>query len=378
MTAQPLVSIIVDNYNSEQYVAQAIESALNQTYARCEVIVVDDGSTDRSPEVIERYADRAKIIIKPNGGQASAFNCGFAHARGDLIWFLDGDDELVPEAVSMAVANWAPGVSSVHGHLRVVLADGKPTRHLLPKYPLMRDDRAEFVARWGAWGIPPSSGHLYTRAALEKVLPLDETVWRLNADTPLYHSMPFLGKVRGLNAVVGSWRKHSQNASHPEPDWIFVSRLLYVHAQERALVRHWASVRGIQLPDHLPHPSLYILTCRLLYVLLGLRHPVYPQDTLRSILTSAMQVILTAPPVVASRSQRLRYLRLFLGTLWKPRAVTLRRLIRRVCGGEHTQEQIEQFLAEAERSRPSDPGTLKMQRANYRHYSSMATPDGNG
>src|SRR4029079_13012949 len=72
----PLVSVIVNNFNYERYVGQAIESALGQTYPHVEVIVVDDGSQDASRTVIEGFGDRVIALLKENGGQGSAFNVG--------------------------------------------------------------------------------------------------------------------------------------------------------------------------------------------------------------------------------------------------------------------------------------------------------------
>ena len=73
---RPLVSIVIDNFNYARFVGAAIDSALAQSYAPVEVVVVDDGSTDHSREVISSYADRVSAIFKPNGGHASAFNAG--------------------------------------------------------------------------------------------------------------------------------------------------------------------------------------------------------------------------------------------------------------------------------------------------------------
>src|SRR5690242_15345928 len=77
-----LVSIIIDNYNYGQYLQAAIESALGQTYHNIEVVVVDDGSTDDSREVIGRYDGRITAVLKENGGQASALNAGFVRSHG--------------------------------------------------------------------------------------------------------------------------------------------------------------------------------------------------------------------------------------------------------------------------------------------------------
>lgn len=94
---KPLVSIIIPVYNTENYVRVAIESVLSQSYKNIELILVDDGSTDRSGEICDDYGkrdSRIRIIHQENSGVACARNTGIAHARGELIQFLDSDDEI--------------------------------------------------------------------------------------------------------------------------------------------------------------------------------------------------------------------------------------------------------------------------------------------
>ena len=99
----PLVSILINNYNYGRFLGEAIDSALNQTYPHIEVIVVDDGSTDNSREIIASYGERLLAVLKENGGQASAFNAGFAASRGDIVCILDSDDIFLPEKVASVV-----------------------------------------------------------------------------------------------------------------------------------------------------------------------------------------------------------------------------------------------------------------------------------
>ncbi len=101
---QPLVSILINNYNYGSFLSQSIDSALNQTYPQVEVIVVDDGSLDNSRDVIASYGDKIIPVLKTNGGQASALNAGFAKSSGDIICLLDADDIYVPEKVAEMVA----------------------------------------------------------------------------------------------------------------------------------------------------------------------------------------------------------------------------------------------------------------------------------
>src|SRR3989454_11778074 len=99
MTNARLASIIVNNYNYGRFLREAVDSALNQTYRNTEVIVVDDGSTDGSPDIIAGYGDRIVPVLKQNGGQNSALNAGFSLSRGDVILFPDSGDVLLPTAV---------------------------------------------------------------------------------------------------------------------------------------------------------------------------------------------------------------------------------------------------------------------------------------
>lgn len=93
------VSVIIPLYNVEKYLSQCIDSIINQTYKDIEVILVDDGSTDKSPQICDQYThvdDRIKVIHKDNGGQSSARNRGLEIATGDYISFVDSDDWLHP------------------------------------------------------------------------------------------------------------------------------------------------------------------------------------------------------------------------------------------------------------------------------------------
>lgn len=104
MTAPPLVSICVPAYDAERTLADALDSALGQTYPRVEVVVVDDGSTDATPEILEAYARRGvRSVRQDNAGQCAAANRALAASRGDLVKFFDADDVLAPDHVRLQV-----------------------------------------------------------------------------------------------------------------------------------------------------------------------------------------------------------------------------------------------------------------------------------
>jgi len=101
-----LVSVLINNYNYGAYLGEAVASVLAQTHENLELIIVDDGSTDDSPQIIESLSNGHPRIVaccKSNGGQLSAFNAGYALARGDVLFFLDADDLYHPDYVAKAV-----------------------------------------------------------------------------------------------------------------------------------------------------------------------------------------------------------------------------------------------------------------------------------
>lgn len=100
MTDKPFISVVIPLYNKEKSIAQSLKSVLDQTYTNFEIVVVDDGSTDKSVEVVKDIGDeKIKLFCKENGGPGSARNYGAQHALADWLVFLDADDELLPNAL---------------------------------------------------------------------------------------------------------------------------------------------------------------------------------------------------------------------------------------------------------------------------------------
>lgn len=103
MTLTPVVSVVIPCYNAEHWVAEAIDSCLGQTYQRVEIIVIDDGSTDGSADILRSYGERIHLVCGPNHGGNHARNRGFALSQGEYIQFLDADDYLLPEKIERQV-----------------------------------------------------------------------------------------------------------------------------------------------------------------------------------------------------------------------------------------------------------------------------------
>lgn len=213
--ADPFVSIVINNYNYGRFLAQAIDSALAQTYERCEVIVVDDGSTDDSAQICGRYVGKIHGIFKPNGGQGSACNAGFAAARGDLIQFLDADDVLMPDAVAAAAKAFGdhPDASCLHGPM-IVIDEAGQRIGTYPEAPLGEGDIRAKALEYGpwAWRVQAMSGNFWPRRVLEQVLPMPESRFRLGADIYLQACTPLRGNLVRLEHPVAQYRRHGNNA----------------------------------------------------------------------------------------------------------------------------------------------------------------------
>src|ERR1700687_2797451 len=125
--ARPFLSVLIDTYNHEQFIEEAVTSVLAQDFpaADREVLVVDDGSTDRTAEILAKFASQIRILRKPNGGQASAFNHGIPQCRGEIVAFLDGDDWWAPDKLSAVVNGFSahPAVGLIGHSVTEVLAN---------------------------------------------------------------------------------------------------------------------------------------------------------------------------------------------------------------------------------------------------------------
>ncbi len=205
MKQVPTVSIIVNNYNYGRFLREAIDSALSQTYPSTEVIVVDDGSTDNSREVIASYGSRIVPVLKENGGQASALNAGFAACTGEMAFFLDSDDLLLPTAAETVVHEWRHGLARVHFPLEVVDANGWPVREVVGGSKLSDPTLGPFV------GDSPTSANVFSREALDRVMPIPEGDFGRYPDAYVTATTSMLGAVRLVQRPLGKYRIHGNN-----------------------------------------------------------------------------------------------------------------------------------------------------------------------
>jgi glycosyltransferase involved in cell wall biosynthesis len=207
----PRITVVINNYNYGQFLKQAIESVLNQSYPAHEVILVDDGSTDNSPEVARSFGDRIKFIPQQNNGQASAFNTGYHAATGDWIWFLDSDDMLTPDALEEVSKQVGNGVSKIHGKLIMIDINGHQLGKTTPVMPLSEGHVVHELEENGIYTWPPTSGNVFPREILQSCMPIPEDQFRLCVDLYLCNHAAMKGSIVAVKKPVGYYRIHGSN-----------------------------------------------------------------------------------------------------------------------------------------------------------------------
>lgn len=220
LPANPLVSVLTANYNYSQYIGEAIESVQKQTYTNWEMIICDDGSTDNSCQVVERYMrrdPRINLIRKENGGTASALNAAYATSSGEVICLLDADDTFRPTKLEKIVDAFARSPHAgmvVHRVLRVT-AKGKPRGVM----PLTVHVPSGWLARdaYRAAGIvpdlPPCSGLSLRSGIASRVFPLSNDFVR-GADGVIQRLCLLISPVMGLGDSLATYRFHSSNLTN--------------------------------------------------------------------------------------------------------------------------------------------------------------------
>jgi glycosyltransferase involved in cell wall biosynthesis len=213
-TKSLLVTVLINNYNYGRFLREAIDSALYQTYSHLEVIVVDDGSSDESRELIASYGKALIPIFKNNGGQASAFNAGIAASRGELICFLDADDFLHPAKVESVIPHLRPG-SLIYHRLQLLPGPGIYPESVGPGgnfYSYVQKYRfVPFVAA-------PTSALAISRDLALRLIPLPTRNVRSSADDFIVKGSALIGDIVELPDVLATYRVHGANAWYGTKD----------------------------------------------------------------------------------------------------------------------------------------------------------------
>jgi hypothetical protein len=200
------VSVILPTFNRAAYLAEAIDSVLVQTPAPREVIVVDDGSTDATPDVVARYGDRLTSVRQPNAGKLTAIATGLDRASGDLVWIMDDDDIATPDALALLSAPFARDPATVLSYGRMTrFTDGDPASEVLADYP--DDDRPFFVQLMERCFIAGHPCVLTRRDALQSLRPFDPAVIA-SVDYYLHLGVAMQGPAAAVDGLVLRQRQH--------------------------------------------------------------------------------------------------------------------------------------------------------------------------
>jgi glycosyltransferase involved in cell wall biosynthesis len=208
MKEYPEISVLITVYNDAAHIGNALDSILAQTMKDLEIVVVDDGSTDQTPEILKRYAageERIRVFTQPNQGTAAAANNGLRYCRGKYIARLDSDDISYPHRLE---TEWRyleahPGIDLVGGNCHIADVNGKiiGTRRIYPANPYQT-----LIHRC----IYQQSDVMFRRSVLDKLGPI---VYRGKfkgaEDYDLWLRISEAGGIAKIDSVFGVWRLNS-------------------------------------------------------------------------------------------------------------------------------------------------------------------------
>lgn len=210
MKNNDLVSVVIPCYNSEDFISQTINSVIEQTYSNYEIIVVDDGSTDRSLELIKKYKSQITIYESTNKGACHARNLGASKAKGEFIIFLDSDDLFSINTLEVLVENISkknPISMCIWHRLKLINGDWKIIKSIIENKPPKND----FILGWLSGWYIPTSGVLWSKNLFFNIGMFDETI-SANQDGDLMLRALISGYIPSLtNDTNILYRHHSDN-----------------------------------------------------------------------------------------------------------------------------------------------------------------------
>ena len=215
----PLVSVLVANYNYARYISETLDSVLSQTYQNFEVIVCDDGSKDNSCEIIEAYVQkdsRIKLISKENGGVATALNTTYHESKGEIICLLDADDIWLNTKLEKVVENFKSNAKNGFVIHNVVKIDG--VGKLIKSAPMYKRLASGWMAQSAldnggfVYNIPPASALSVRREIADLIFPLNEEFKR-NADSLIFRIAPFVTVIGSVTEALSKFRLHGANTT---------------------------------------------------------------------------------------------------------------------------------------------------------------------
>ena len=204
------VSVIIPTYNYGRFIAEAIQSVLQQTHRPDEIVVVDDGSTDDTAQVVAGFGDAVKYVRQDNGGVCAARNKGVAESTGEIIAFMDADDTMEPESIAKQVALFSDErVGLVHCGLR--LFDDETGETIELQLEGGEDGVADNLLLWEGASIAGPGAILVTREAFDSVDGFD-TGMKVGEDWDFCYRVARKFKVRFVPEPLVNYRSHATAA----------------------------------------------------------------------------------------------------------------------------------------------------------------------
>ncbi|MED4954412.1 glycosyltransferase [Paenibacillus macerans] len=216
-----LVSVLINNYNYEDFIVQCVDSVLNQTYKDIEIIVYDDGSTDHSLEKLSHYSD-LKVISKANHGKSNNFNQmnavyqAFLQSKGEYIFLLDSDDwfrnNKVKRVIDIFKSN--PELEVVQHALEEVDAQGQSTNAIIPVFKDVQNYKEYIYSTESLFHLfSMTSGLAFKRTFFERVMPIPEDgLNHLWLDTRLMILAALTSNIYTVREALSCYRRHGKNA----------------------------------------------------------------------------------------------------------------------------------------------------------------------
>ncbi|MET4045490.1 glycosyltransferase involved in cell wall biosynthesis [Bradyrhizobium sp. RT6a] len=323
VSSELVLSVIIPNHNYARYVGSAISSALGVRWPTVEVIVVDDGSTDNSLDVIKAFANRITLIEQANAGQMRSCVTGFNRSSGDVIIFLDSDDALHPDVMAEIAAVWSEKASKFQFQMRTIDANGKATGNILPQYfvtPTPQQIR-EWVTTAGVYPSPPGSGNAYPREIVDRIFRFKTEFTDRAPDSYLVTAAPAFGDVVTIPKPLVDYRVHGANhGAFLELEDRRFAREVDVTQRRFGFFREVAASVGFSVaPDALNRNMQFLCLRAASYALRPECHPI-DNDSAAQIISDLFQAL--SYPQGFSCSQRLSLFFWALGVLAGPRQLS--------------------------------------------------------
>lgn len=241
LSSKPLVSVLCSNHNYGRFLDDAIQSVLSQTYDSFELIICDDGSSDNSEEIYQKYAHaNVKVIRQENRGQGNALTQAFNVSNGEIICFLDADDVFLPNKIELAVnefqANPQAGLC-IH-FVQPITKDGKTLGRPVPKILNTGWLATKSLQNGGMVPYPPTSGISIRRECGQDIFPIPDKFNRA-ADVFIIGMTGFITEIVAIPKSLTYWRWHGGNISGGQAhtsesvlDLIRINRSLFHEQQE--------------------------------------------------------------------------------------------------------------------------------------------------